>query len=151
VLRLIADRGTNAAPAEPRLHFSDLALLLHDDRFRELSRPGILRMPKSHPSHVDRPLMMRDHLDAKVHVRIARVGKRHVSHHTVMGGFELAGGWRVVRSVRMSRMARMARMALVAVAVSGRVGCASTSVRQAATRQTRGRITISFRGARSAR
>src|SRR4051812_37395756 len=90
--RLPALRHHRPVTSEPSLHLRYFALLLDDHRFGKLPCPWVFGVAHRDLSHVDGPLMMGDHLNTKVHVGITRVWQRHVAHHGLMSGFELARG-----------------------------------------------------------
>ena len=91
---LPARRRCDAPTREPLLHLGDLALLFHDDAFGHLPRPRVFGMAKGNPRHVDCALVVRDHLDAEIHVRVARVGHGHAPHHARMRDLILGNGRR---------------------------------------------------------
>jgi len=52
-------------------------------------------MAQRHPGHVNRPLVVRDHMHPKIYIRVASEGHGHVAHHKSVSGFEFAGGGRI--------------------------------------------------------
>jgi hypothetical protein len=77
------------------LHFGDLALLLDDYGFGKLPRPRVFGMSHGDTSHVDRSLMMRNHVEPEIYIRVASKLDVHIAHHPRMSGFVLADGWRI--------------------------------------------------------
>ena len=71
-------------------------------------------MAQSDTSHVDRTLMMRDHVHPEVYIRVASEWQSHITHHACMSDFVLADGWRIwagaaVRSVTFVSMTMVLR------------------------------------------
>jgi hypothetical protein len=95
VLRLPTTRHHRPVACQPRLHFGDLSLLLDDNGFGKLSRPRVFGMSQGNTSHVDRTLMMRDHVQPEIYIRVASEWDVHIAHHPRMSGFILADGWRI--------------------------------------------------------
>ena len=51
-------------------------------------------MSQGDTSHVDRTLMMWNHVQPKIYIRVASKWHVHIAHHPRMSGFVLADGWR---------------------------------------------------------
>ena len=69
-------------------------------RLGELPGPGILRVVEGDLRHPDRALVVGDHLEPEIDVRVARIGHRHGAHHRPVRGLEALDRRRVAAGPR---------------------------------------------------